>query len=877
MRITLSVLAQFMLLCSALAQEGRPNILWITSEDNGPQLGCYGDEFATTPHLDALASRGLVYRTAWSNAPVCAPARTTIISGMYATSTGAQHMRSLVSMPAGTKMFPQYMREAGYYCTNRSKEDYNLRKPGQVWDDSSGKAHWRGRAAGQPFFAVFNITVSHESQIRRRPHDAVHDPATVPLPSYHPDHPEVRRDWAQYHDKVTEMDERVGRVLAQLDEDGLRDSTIVVYFGDHGPGMPRGKRWPYDSGLHVPFIVSIPEALRRFAPEGYEAGGTTGELVSFVDLAPTMLSLAGIAPLEYMQGRAFLGTHAAPEPPFLHGFRGRMDERYDLVRSVRDGQFVYVRNFMPHEIYGQHVAYMFEMPTTRIWKKLFDEGRLNDVQSRFWQRKAAEELYDVTRDPDEVVNLVGRAEHSETLSRMRAAQREHALAIRDLGFLPEADMHARAEDTPPYTLGHDALRYPLERILAMAELASGTERAHDALVHGLADDDAAVRYWAAMGLVARGRDGVERALPELQRAMFDVSPSVRVTAAEAVALHGSLVDAYWAQLVLVAAADIKANGVLVAVLALNALDGLDGRARDVEQAIRDLPRQAEGVPKRMRSYVPRLIETTLEGLETALPRGGRREILYKAVGETVLSLFVHMPAGDAPAAGYPAVVFFFGGGWNSGTPAQFDDQCELLARRGMVAITADYRVRNRDGTTPFACVADGKSALRFVRANADRLGVDPTRIAAGGGSAGGHIAAAIATVPGCDDDFDQSVSCKPDALILFNPVFDNGPGGYGHARLGDRWRELSPAHNIAAGFPPAIVFLGTEDKLIPVETAQSFAAKVHAVGGRCDLKLYEGSGHGFFNRGRKGSRYDETVADMTAFLVDLGWIAGDQF
>jgi len=615
MRTTLRVLAQFMLLCPALAQEGLPNILWITSEDNGPQLGCYGDEFATTPHLDALASRGLVYRTAWSNAPVCAPARTTIISGMYATSTGSQHMRSLVSMPAGTKMFPQYLREAGYYCTNRSKEDYNLRKPGKVWDDSSGKAHWRGRAAGQPFFAVVNITVSHESQIRRRPHEAVHDPATVPLPLYHPDHPDVRRDWAQYHDKVTEMDDRVGRVLAQLDEDGLRDSTIVVYFGDHGPGMPRGKRWPYDSGLHVPFIVSIPEALRRFAPEEYEVGGTTDELVSFVDLAPTMLSLAGLAPPGHMQGRAFLGPHAGPEPPFLHGFRGRMDERYDLVRSVRDGQFVYVRNFMPHEIYGQHIAYMFEMPTTRIWKQLFDEGRLNEAQSRFWQRKPAEELYDVIRDPDEVVNLVGSAEHGETLSRMRAAQREHALAIRDLGFLPEADMHARAEGAPPYALGHDALRYPLERILAMADLASGTEPAHDALVLGLADEDAAVRYWAAMGFVARGRDGVEPALPELRRAMSDASPSVRVTAAEAVAQHGAGADAMRAKRVLLAAADLKTNDVLVAVLALNALDALDGRARDVEQEIRDLPRQAEGVPKRMRSYVPRLIEKTLADMD----------------------------------------------------------------------------------------------------------------------------------------------------------------------------------------------------------------------------------------------------------------------
>ena len=242
----------------------RPNILWITSEDNGPHLGCYGDEYATTPSLDGLAARGMIYQTCWSNAPVCAPARTTIISGMYPTSLGAEHMRSMTRLPASFKMYPQYLRDAGYYCTNRSKEDYNLEKPDKVWDESSRNAHWKNRTDKQPFFAISNHTISHESKLRTRPHKAVHDAAKVRVPAYHPDTPEVRQDWAQYYDRITEMDALAGKNLQELADAGLADDTIIFYYGDHGSGMPRSKRWPYNSGLQVPLIVYIPEKYRLF-------------------------------------------------------------------------------------------------------------------------------------------------------------------------------------------------------------------------------------------------------------------------------------------------------------------------------------------------------------------------------------------------------------------------------------------------------------------------------------------------------------------------------------------------------------------------------------------------------------------------------------
>src|SRR5687767_8643410 len=394
MRLLVIILSLVVLGRASVLASQLPNILWITSEDNGPHLGCYGDSFAQTPKLDRLAAKGMIYLNVWSVAPVCAPARTALISGLYPSSTGSEHMRSMVKLPAHMKMFPQYLGEAGYYCSNNSKEDYNLEKPGRVWDESSNKAHWRNRKPGQPFFAVFNHTVTHESQIRKRPHQLKHDPAKVRVPRFHPEAPEVRQDWAQYYDKMTEMDALAGANLRELEDAGLSEDTIVFYFGDHGPGLPRCKRSPYNSGLGVPLIIYFPKKFRHLAPRGYSAGGESDRLVSFVDFAPTVLSLARIPTPRWMQGVPL----SAPEPKYLHGLRGRMDERYDLVRSVRDKQYVYIRNYMPHKIYGQHVSYMFETPTTQAWKRLFDQGKLKPPQTYFWEKKPAEELYDLERD-----------------------------------------------------------------------------------------------------------------------------------------------------------------------------------------------------------------------------------------------------------------------------------------------------------------------------------------------------------------------------------------------------------------------------------------------------------------------------------------------
>jgi uncharacterized sulfatase len=592
----------------------KPNILWLTSEDHGPHMGCYGDANASTPNVDALAAKGMLFRRAWSCLPVCAPARSAIISGMYPSSTGAIHMRSMVPMPTGTKMFPELLREAGYYCTNNSKEDYNLKKSAGVWDASSGQAHWKNRREGQPFFAVFNSTKSHESQLRTRPHKQVLDPAKVRVPAYHPDTPEVRQDWAQYYDKVSEADADAGRHLRELEEAGLAADTIVFYYADHGSGMPRSKRWPCNSGLHVPMVVYFPPKWQHLAPQEYRAGGQSDRLVNFVDLAPTVLSIAGIEPPRWMQGQAFAGPFQTDPPPFLFGERGRMDERYDLVRSVTDGRYVYLRNYFPHVSQAQHVDYQFQTPTTRVWKALFDSGKATDAQSIFWRvPKAPEELYDLQTDPDEVVNLAKSPEHRAILEKLRGAQRQHAIATRDVSLLPEGELHSRSVGSTPYDIGQDDAKYPLERILAAAELASSLDPASlPELARLLEDRDSAVRYWAALGFLMRGQPAVTSGSAALKKALSDDSVYVRIVAAEAIARFGAATDLEAALKVLGELAPPEKHNVFVSMAALNAIETLGSKAAPLAEIVRTMNPQGPSPDGRFDSYVPRLIANITE-------------------------------------------------------------------------------------------------------------------------------------------------------------------------------------------------------------------------------------------------------------------------
>ena len=600
------------LLSVSLPAAEHPNVLWITSEDNGPQLGCYGDNYATTPNLDKLASRGLRYNKAWSVAPVCAPARTAIITGIYPSSSGGLHMRSEVRLPDSMRLFPATLREAGFYCTNNAKEDYNLEGIGKVWNESSNKANWKNRAAGQPFFAVFNILDTHESQVRKRPHKAVHDPAKAPLPPYWPDAPEVRQDWAQYYDNLTVMDAKAGAILAELEKDGLAADTIVFYFGDHGPGLPRSKRTPCNSGLRVPFIVHIPEKWKHLAPQGYAAGSASDRLISFVDLAPTMLSLAGLPVPTWMQGRAFAGPAAGPDPDFIFGMRDRMDERVDPVRSVRDQRYVYLKNYFPHRPAGQHNAYMFETPATKVWYQLFTEGKLNAVQSSFWQPHPPEQLYDLSTDPFETVNLVADPAHHEALERLRAAHVAHERSVRDVCLLPEAEMHRRAGTSAPYDTGHDESRFPLEAILRIAQRASsGSEKDLGELRDSLNAADPAVRWWAVMGHLMRGKEAVTAAAERLTARLKDENASVRIAAAETLAKFGP--DPAPALEQLITVSDLRQSDYYDVVRSLNAIDDLQDKLTPEQRArLAALPRTRAGQSNRTSDYADRLLEHILK-------------------------------------------------------------------------------------------------------------------------------------------------------------------------------------------------------------------------------------------------------------------------
>ena len=509
---------------------GLPNILWLVSEDNSPFLGCYGDEFATTPNLDRLAAEGILYTHAFANAPVCAPARFTLITGCYPTSCGTQHMRSSYPIPEQIKFFPQYLREKGYYCTNCSKEDYNTIKPDGVWDESSRKATYLNRSKGQPFFHVQNFGVSHESSIHQWMDNLRHDPDSVKLPPYHPDTKETRHDWAQYYDKITDLDGQIGEFLAMLEKEGLAENTIVIYYADHGGVLARSKRYIYESGTRIPMIIRFPDKFQHMAP-GFP-GSRSGRLVSFVDLAPTLLSLARIQIPDYMQGNAFLGEQTTSEPDYVFLARGRMDERYDMSRAIRNRQYRYIRNYMPYRIYGQHLEYLWRAPSCRSWEQEYLRGNCNEIQRRFWEPKPMEELFDLQNDPWEVNNLVNDPGYHNVLLMMRKDCDKKILETYDSGFLPETEHTAITSEITmwDYVRSDD---YPLEKILSLANKAIENDSNNlPHLIGKLKEKKSAVRYWAASGLLILG-DQARPAIPHLQEALNDHSGNIRIIAAEA--------------------------------------------------------------------------------------------------------------------------------------------------------------------------------------------------------------------------------------------------------------------------------------------------------------------------------------------------------
>jgi len=437
----------------------RPNILWITCEDLSPRLGCYGDRTVPTPNLDRLAREGVLYTNAFATTAVCGPSRHALITGMYPTSTGALHMRnhSRTSAlkeikdpatrayattrplyeavpPAEVRCLTEYLRLAGYYCSNNVKQDYQFRAPVTVWDESSRQAHWRRRGSGQPFFAVFNHTVTHESGVfgeGRSP--KVVDPETVPVPSYYPDTPIVRADLAKHYDNIAVLDKQVGELVGQLQADGLLDETVIFFFGDHGDGLPRSKRWVYDSGTRVPLIVRHP----------HKTGAATksDRLVSFVDFLPSVLSLAGVEVPKHIHGIPFLGDQAGEPRQYVYLHRDRNGENRETTRAVRDKRFRYVRNFRPDEPYIKPLAYRDRQAIMQQLNRAIEQGTLGENQWQLTARaKPLEEFYDTQADPFEIDNLAGDPRYLARMSEMRRALDAWIAACNDPLDMPEDEL-----------------------------------------------------------------------------------------------------------------------------------------------------------------------------------------------------------------------------------------------------------------------------------------------------------------------------------------------------------------------------------------------------------------------------------------------------
>lgn len=431
-----------------MSSPSRLNILWVSFEDTNPFYGCYGDNVARTPNLDRLASEGCMWRHCYSTAGVCAPARSAVITGMYPTSIGTHHMRTTHTNPATpelptpysavvphyVKCFTEYLRAAGYYCTNNDKTDYQFDAPCTAWDESDKDAHWRNRPdPDQPFFAVFNPGATHESGMwPDHCPDIAFNPDDMILPPYFPDTPKVRESMARMYTNIEANDRYLGMLLQQLEEDGLADNTIVFHWSDHGP-LPRGKRWPYDSGIHVPLIVRWPGKV--------QPGHSTDQLVSTIDLAPTVLSLVGLDVPCHMQGQVFLGDRPDAPREYVYATRDRYDESYDMVRAVRNHRYKYIRNYRPELPYLLWIPYRNRHPIVEEMWRLYLAGELTGPQLLMFQgRRPVEELYDTESDPHEIHNIAGDPAYSNDLQRLRHALDNWMVDVGDLGHISEEQM-----------------------------------------------------------------------------------------------------------------------------------------------------------------------------------------------------------------------------------------------------------------------------------------------------------------------------------------------------------------------------------------------------------------------------------------------------
>ncbi|MCA9198801.1 MAG: sulfatase-like hydrolase/transferase [Planctomycetales bacterium] len=542
--LTLIFSIQAMLCCNKLLAADRPNIVWLLSEDNSKHfLKLFDEHGAETPNIADMARHGLRFEHAFSNAPVCSVARTTLMTGCYAPRIGSQfHRKSqVVPLPGDLKMFPAYLRAAGYYTTNNQKKDYNAEESADVWDESSRSASWRNRKEDQPFFHMQSFAQSHESSLhfdRQRMESGTQTSTqSVFIPPHHPDTPLFRFTYAHYLDRIGVIDRQIGNVLRQLEGDGVLEDTIVFYFGDHGGVLPGSKGYVNERGLHVPLVIRVPEKWQDLV--GRTNGQAATGFVSFVDFGPTVLNLAGVDVPDEMDGRPFLGPNTSADEVDSRneafGHADRFDEKYDLVRSIRLGRWKYVRNYQPFNFDGLQNNYRYNCLAFQEWRTLYQQHRLDTIQRQFFETKPVEALYDLASDPYETQNLANSVEHTDTLLRLRSRLQQQLKAWPDLSFIPESELVEDGFANPTEFGAKNQQR--IAKLIDIADLSLlPFDEAQAAILQAIESDDALQRYWALIAATSHGDAAAGLVSVVRKTSKEDSNRLVRTRAAEFLAL-----------------------------------------------------------------------------------------------------------------------------------------------------------------------------------------------------------------------------------------------------------------------------------------------------------------------------------------------------
>ena len=541
MQLLILLITVVLISCDNRTANLQPNILWITCEDLSPILGCYGDRVANTPNIDLFAQNAVRFTNAYASAPICTPARSSLITGVYASSMGTHHLRGVVPKSDKIKCFTEFLRERGYYCTNNVKEDYNFITPEEAWDESSDSAHWRNRKPEQPFFSVFNFMVTHQSQTRYGieklneinstldEKDRI-NPDDVEIPPYYPDTPIVRNNIASLYTQVHIMDKKFQEIINQLEEDGLRENTIIFFYSDHGTGLPRGKGYLHDTGIKVPLIIEFPEKYKHYSPA--KAGAFSDELVNFIDFPPTVLSLTGIDPPKYMQGNPFLGQYRKNSNDYVISIRDRRDEVLMFSRSIRTDKYHYIRNFLPHRPRMQRNFYSEITPIRQELRRLDNLGLLQSNEDWLMEDSVpVDELYDTETDPHELNNLAQEAEHLEIMELLKRNLFSWMVETKDLGLVPEYEMIEKSKGGAPYDTFSG--NFDPKPILDLVDKIGRGKQHIDSFNFALQSSNPVYRYWGATGLAALGQNAVE-SKELLQSTLNDPVPYVRFAASEAI-------------------------------------------------------------------------------------------------------------------------------------------------------------------------------------------------------------------------------------------------------------------------------------------------------------------------------------------------------